>query len=489
MAEPIDNFGYNKQLYQRPNQKWVCGRAEDGCPCRLGPDTKGRCVTTHECDPVLVTKGGDKGRWICTRPTAFGGKCEQGPYPDGSCCKSLPPCEPKMSIRAKRGLVNRWTVSLTIGALAIAIGIPWRMSILSPGPLTKHHQGASIASKEIGVHDMANDCAQCHVAAEQGVAGFIATAFKGGGDPLQDSERCLNCHDKGLDAFNPHGVDTETLAAWATKYSATSSSETIACTACHKEHRGADFNISQLSNAQCQSCHTESFHSFAKGHPDLGDQYPFDRRTRMIFDHQSHIDTHFKKAYKSSEAVPSRCADCHEMDNESGFMRTKSFEQTCATCHNHTDQIEGNTGTEPIAFIQLPGVDTKSASEKGVDLSYWPASRRTGSEGLTPFMHLLLSGGDAPTLESDLAAVKDLPRGFRDLRMATPAQLQAIDRILKATRSLMDELASQEGVEVLQTRLEKAIGRPLSHQELADLTSHFPQAALKAAKEKWFQSE
>ena len=177
------------------------------------------------------------------------------------------------------------------------------------------------------------------------------------------------------------------------------------------------------------------------------------------------------------------------MDDASGFMQTRSFAQTCATCHNHTDQIAGSTATEPIPFIQLPGVDTASAKKAGVDLDYWPASRRTGSEGLTPFVQLLLEGGDNPSLAADMEALANLPRGYKDLRMATPAQLAAIDRTLKSVKVLMDELAAQEGIEVLQARLEKAIGRPLSHEELADLTAHFPQAALKTAHEAWFKSE
>ena len=500
MKEPIDQFGYNKQLYQRPNQKWVCGKADDGCPCRLGPDKKGHCVTTHECEPVLVKKGGDKGRWVCTRPTAFGGRCDQGPYPDGSCCKTVIPCEPKASIRATRGMFNRWSIAITLGLLALAIGLPWKLAIFSPGPLTKHHQGASIAARD--QHASAdgeaktagagkNDCAQCHVAADNGFAGFFGKALTGGVDAIADSERCLNCHDKGSNAFNPHGVAMAQLVSWTAKHDPKAPEpEVIACSACHKEHHGADFNLAKLDNAQCQSCHTEDFHSFAKGHPEFStDKYPFDRRTRVIFDHQSHIDTHFRKEYGDDETVASKCADCHIMDSDSGFMQTRGFEQTCATCHNHTDQIEGNTSTEPIAVIQLPGVDTKSTQALGVDLTYWPAGRRAGSEGLTPFMQLLLSGGDQPTLAQDIAAVANLPKGFKDLRSATAEQAQAIDRILKATMQLLDELASQEGIEVLQQRIEKAIGRPLDHQELADLTSHFPQATFKAAKEEWFKSE
>jgi hypothetical protein len=489
MPDPIDQFGYNKQLYQRPNQKWVCGHSAEGCPCRLGPDSKGRCVTSHECGPVLITKGGDKGRWICTRPAAFGGKCKQGPYPDGTCCKQVPPCEPQLSIRGKRGVVNRWTICLTVGLVGIALGIPWKMHLLSPGPLTKQHQGASIASKERGINKSGNDCAQCHAAAEMGVAGFMSTALSGGIDAIEDSLRCLNCHDKGADAFNPHGVEAAQLVAWSSTHGGNPEPpDAIACSACHKEHHGANFDLSKLSNDQCQSCHTDSFHSFGKGHPEFADgAYPFDRRTRLIFDHQSHIDTHFKKDYKDGETTPGMCADCHIMDSSSGFMQTKSFKQTCATCHNHTDQIEGTTETEAIAFIQLPGVDTGSAKEKGVDLTYWPASRRAGSDGLTPFMQLLLAGGDAPTLDADLALVADLPRGYKDLRTASAQQLQAIDRILKATRVLIDELANQEGTEVLQQRIESAIGRPLSHEELADLTAHFPQVAIKAARDEWFK--
>ena len=60
--------------YERPNQKWLCGRCDHVFPCALGPDTRGKCRTTSECSPMLETRPGEeKGRYRCTRRAEYGG--------------------------------------------------------------------------------------------------------------------------------------------------------------------------------------------------------------------------------------------------------------------------------------------------------------------------------------------------------------------------------------------------------------------------------
>src|SRR4051794_525713 len=100
-----------KSGYERPNQKWVCGRSDCGDSCLAGPDARGKCQATFECKPL---KQGD--RWFCTRPAARGGPCDQGPRPDGQCCCAIPKCRPKLSLRAWRGYI----VLIVIAASASA---------------------------------------------------------------------------------------------------------------------------------------------------------------------------------------------------------------------------------------------------------------------------------------------------------------------------------------------------------------------------------
>ena len=83
MTAGIQRSGLNESTYERPQQDWVCGWAAEGKPCRHGPNTKGVCVAAFECTPSERN-----GRWHCSRQRVHGGRCEDGPRPDGSCCKT-----------------------------------------------------------------------------------------------------------------------------------------------------------------------------------------------------------------------------------------------------------------------------------------------------------------------------------------------------------------------------------------------------------------
>ena len=58
MKEQLPSPEFNRHQYERPNQNWVCGHAAEGKPCRIGPDNKGRCRATYECQPALKVKPG-----------------------------------------------------------------------------------------------------------------------------------------------------------------------------------------------------------------------------------------------------------------------------------------------------------------------------------------------------------------------------------------------------------------------------------------------
>ena len=88
MSREIQQRGIQQSGYERPNDEWICGWTRDGTPCPLGPDRKGNCVVTHECTPY---RKGD--RWLCARASAFGGACENGPRPDGTCCHAVSKCQ------------------------------------------------------------------------------------------------------------------------------------------------------------------------------------------------------------------------------------------------------------------------------------------------------------------------------------------------------------------------------------------------------------
>src|SRR5437867_3963611 len=103
MKEQLPSPEFNSGQYERPNQNWICGKAAEGKPCRIGPNAKGRCRAACECQPALEIKAGEtKGRYRCTRSTEYGGPCETGPRPNGACSRPIPNCVPQRSLRAKR---------------------------------------------------------------------------------------------------------------------------------------------------------------------------------------------------------------------------------------------------------------------------------------------------------------------------------------------------------------------------------------------------
>ena len=76
MKEQLPSPDFDASRYARPNQNWICGYAAEGRPCRVGPDGRGRCRASFECQPVLEIKEGEtKGRYRCTRSAQQGGPC------------------------------------------------------------------------------------------------------------------------------------------------------------------------------------------------------------------------------------------------------------------------------------------------------------------------------------------------------------------------------------------------------------------------------
>jgi transposase-like protein len=120
------------------------------------------------------------------------------------------------------------------------------------------------------------------------------------GDPHADSQACLTCHKMPDTAFNAHSASAEALEqsterltkiAAETRAPLSALVQNIAfptdvagrgryCATCHQEHQGVNFNLSKISNEQCQSCHVAKFDSFDGHHPEF-ENYPF-RRSSSI---------------------------------------------------------------------------------------------------------------------------------------------------------------------------------------------------------------
>lgn len=364
MSEQLPAPEFDATQYERPNCRWICGRAAEGHPCRIGPGPRGDCRATSECTPALQIKPGEtKGRWRCTRPKSAGGPCSEGPLPNGACSHVIPPCQPVRSLRAKRALATLWTVALTLGGLLVALYGNARWNFITPRELSSHHTGAAF-EKSVKLAGRGNNCAACHTAARRGPAGWVQAALLAEPGPLEWGklssvpaktitrldQSCERCH--ALHEFHQPNV------GW--NYS---------CSACHREHEGAG-PMKAPANAECLSCHgnasvmqasvekartlpseafhyhtvgtrvafqtprppsgyTQVFHSFAD-HPEFQvvAEHLRDPDT-LKFNHQTHLTGNIPLLDGHKLA----CADCHKPDATGAYMRPVTYEANCRSCH------------------------------------------------------------------------------------------------------------------------------------------------------------
>ncbi len=466
MQRPLDPLRFKANRYERPNQGWVCGRAGEGHGCPLGPDARGNCRASGECNPA---KRDD--RWYCTRNEAQGGKCSEGPLPDGVCAHLIPPCQPVPSLRRARGSVVWLVIALTAGLGLILFAGSWNHRWMDPGRLTNSH--ATSAAK----------CSDCHAVAANGHPAGVAVVPVADRH-LTDSALCLNCHALGDHPFVPHSVAPAALAALTKKRAtaprdathgplflqvsqklsrAEAHSDALACATCHQEHHGRNFDLKHLSNTQCQTCHATQFASFEQGHPEFTN-YPYRKRTPIFFDHASHLRQHFGEM---KENAPKSCQDCHVTDAAGRFMQVKSFAQTCAACHE--PQIKGaGSSTKGVAFFRLPGIDAATLAEKGISIGEWP---KFADGKLTPFMELLLSR--EPALGDALGKLQGID--LLDLTKATPEQLAAAEQFAWGVKTLLYHLV----VDGQSYLLEELKGK------IDPAGVEIPQAALAAAQQEW----
>ena len=466
MRRLLQSIIYNRKLYDRPQDEWVCGRAAECQACVFGPGAKGECRATGQCLPA---KKGD--RWICTRPISLGAACEPGPMPDGSCGCPVPPCSPQRSLRAQRGRLAWQLTGLALGLMILALWGGTRNQWSNPGPLTPAHAMST------------QRCADCHLAA--GAPGLTAAA-QAEWSHAHD-ELCLKCHDLGPENRSPHGLTGAQLAALARSGKTDPGSrplplaalhvlqpggpQDLACASCHLEHHGRDFDLKRLTDQQCQVCHQAQFTSLAQGHPEFSN-YPYTRRTRLRFDHLTHWQQYFPDARLAANPAPASCATCHEPAADGRLMLVRDFAQTCAACHGGQIEGAGRTGAKGLAFLRLPGFDRAALEAAGEVVGEWPG-RSTG--GLTPFMRRLLEA-DAPAR----AALQDLGQAnISNLARATPAQKAAAARLLWSIKSLVADLVTQ-GQPALLRRLGPVPAGPATRR-----TGQFSADALLAAQQAW----
>ncbi|RUP10571.1 cytochrome c3 family protein [Hyphomicrobium sp.] len=378
-------------------------------------------------------------------------------------------------------LVALITAACTLTAFFLSKGTHFLM----PGPLTSAH--ASI-----------ENCSSCHGKSSSGKLSWIHGLVAG--DPIADSKTCMTCHKMPATAFFPHDASPDVLIASTkrlTKTAATTPEPLTAraqntafpahdvvargltCATCHQEHQGTNFNLSKISNEQCRSCHVVKFESFDSNHPQF-ENYPFDRRTRIIYDHASHFDKHFPEVAKkdATKPIPATCSTCHDSQKDRRIMSVAPFDKTCSGCH--LDQITGNeraTGPKGIAFLALPGLDLETLKMRNAAIGEWPDASEAE---LTPFMKVMISRS-----EKGRALIKTVDRlNLQDLTNATDEQVAAVKDLIWEIKRLIYALISGKASDVLGY-LNTGGGAKLSPSLVADLTASIPRDVIVGAQQQW----
>jgi len=377
----------------------------------------------------------------------------------------------------------RWVLAMVAGLMIFVLASSYRTDFINPGELSFQHAELT-------------NCATCHAAFHEGLAGWWRAAWADD-VAVDDSKPCITCHKMGARGLLPHSLPAADLQALSkTVAPATAPGHSIGvqlanlafpklegskpplpCMTCHSEHRGAEADLTSLSDDRCTTCHQIQFNSLASGHPDF-ESYPYQRRTQLQFDHTSHIDKHFRDA-KISKLVPGECHDCHIAGGDGRLMEVKPFEASCGACHGEQVAGGGRASAKGMAVIAVPGLDVATLRERGAAIGEWP---EFADGAMPPFMNLLLSADPNYRAARVVFAEIDDPM---DLTEANAEDLAAVETLAWGVKSLLFDLRGK-GVAALHGRLQGVLGRPLSALEKSELTALLPLDTIAAAQKAWF---
>lgn len=372
-----------------------------------------------------------------------------------------------------------------IGAACMALSAGWRNEVLAPGPLSLHH------AHLIAGQDQSLRCAQCHTAANASLEAWMGQAgdVSSQGLSTTQSTLCMSCHDRSFArewATAAHNMPLATLREFTAAHavdgpdSAASShalrdpGSAIACSACHREHQGRMHDLTAISDAACQACHREQYRSFADDHPDFG-AWPYERRTRIAFDHASHQLKHHP-ATKREFA----CADCHQADATGAFQLTNSYAATCASCH---DKALALSLADGVPLVALPTLDLEALRNAGHNPGAWPEGADGDFDGAVPWAAKLLIAA-SPEAASALARLGS-NFDFYDIDPDDDDQLNAAATIARELRTLVEELAAGNQ-QAFSGRLAAMLGRQPAPEEVAALMGRLTPETVADYRNHWF---
>ena len=387
----------------------------------------------------------------------------------------------KRSLRKKRQIFTLSCTAFTLGSLMILMSSPYSKEFLVPGGLSSNH-GQILAGQG------ADRCAACHGAADGSLASWISsTILIGKAEGLTQSELCMKCHDESFamdTSLNPHNVAPAELAELSNQsesaffdakmaFAPPVHGNKIACSACHREHHGADHDLKYMTDKQCQSCHKNSFHSFETDHPEFV-SYPLKRRSRISFDHTTHFGKHFPLKNKEFD-----CKQCHTNDSFKNVKQTASFEQSCAECHN---QKILNSGDQELALVALPMIDTDAIEAAKLNVGTWPLAATGDFDGqIPPIMRVLLT---ADSQAAEILGRYGADFDFSDINPEDSAQVNDAVELVWAIKRLMYDLALN-GPQAVKTRIESVLELEVSIDELQNMITNLDEPVFQTAVRTW----
>ncbi|MBX2804632.1 MAG: cytochrome c3 family protein, partial [Hyphomicrobiales bacterium] len=234
---------------------------------------------------------------------------------------------------SSRVRLTYFTVAASILGIVCTLFFADGPKFLSPGPL-------------ISAHGTIDDCSTCHTQQQTGKFSWLARINHD--ERTDDVKACIKCHEVKGDVTFAHTAQHAYLKANQQKRLNLSSQITqptsakvrnimfpetrlrthnLRCANCHQDHQGANFDLQAVSNDQCQACHAVQFDSFDGNHPEF-DNFPFKRRTRIIYDHARHFSGHFPdtKTRHPETGVPDSCANCHTHEEDRRHMMVRPFQ-------------------------------------------------------------------------------------------------------------------------------------------------------------------